>query len=69
MVFVHCRNGVSRSGMVVVAYLRRAGEYRSALEGFAAGTPEGVGGWLRFSCSALEAGAREAQGIADSVGQ
>ena len=63
--------GLDTKGLAVpeVAYLRRAAEYRSALEGFASGTPEGVGGWLRFSCSALEAGAREAAGIADAVGQ
>lgn len=62
--------GLDTKGLAVpeVAYLRRADEYRSALAGFAAGTPDGVGGWLRFSCSALEAGAREATSIADAVG-
>ncbi len=52
-----------------VACLRRAAGYRSAAEGFATGTPEGVGAWLKFNCSTLEAGAREATSIADSVGQ
>ncbi|MFC0429554.1 oxidoreductase [Kutzneria buriramensis] len=63
--------GLDTKGLAVpeVAYLRRSGEYRSALDGFASGTPEGLGAWLLFSCSALEAGAREAASIADAVGQ
>jgi hypothetical protein len=63
--------GLDTKGLAVpeVAYLRRAAEYRSAIEGFSAGTPDGVTRWLLFSCSALEAGASEARSIADSVGQ
>jgi hypothetical protein len=63
--------GLDTKGLAVpeVAYLRRSAEYHSALEGFSSGTPEGVGRWLLFSCSALEAGAREAASIADAVGQ
>ena len=63
--------GLDTKGLAVpeVAYLRRSGEYRSALDGFSSGTPEGLGAWLLFSCSALEAGAREAASIADAVGQ
>ena len=62
--------GLDTKGLAVpeVAYLRRAAEYRAALDGFASGEPEGVGRWLVFSCEALQAGAREAAGIADSVG-
>jgi len=63
--------GLDTKGLAVpeVACLRRASEYRSAVDGFSSGTPEGVGAWLRFNCSTLEAGAREAAGIADAVGQ
>ncbi|QUQ69717.1 oxidoreductase [Kutzneria sp. CA-103260] len=63
--------GLDTKGLAVpeVACLRRASEYRSAVEGFSSGTPEGVGAWLKFSCSTLEAGAREAASIADAVGQ
>ncbi|MFI9381164.1 oxidoreductase [Kutzneria sp. NPDC052558] len=63
--------GLDTKGLAVpeVACLRRASEYRSAVEGFSAGTPDGVGAWVKFSCSTLEAGAREAASIADAVGQ
>jgi hypothetical protein len=63
--------GLDTKGLAVpeVAYLRRAAEYRAALAGFAFGEPDGLAGWLIFSCEALRAGAGEAAGIADSVGQ
>lgn len=52
-----------------VAYFRRAPRYREAAAAFAAGEAEGVREWLLFSCEAFEAGAKEAQGIADAGSQ
>ena len=54
-------------GVPEVSWLRRPQVYRDAAEGFAAGTPEGVGGWVVFCCGALEAGAREALSIAEAA--
>lgn len=51
-----------------VAWYRRPAEYRAAAAGFAAGTAEGVAGWLVACCAAWEAGAREAGSIADAAG-
>jgi hypothetical protein len=61
--------GLDPKGLVVpeVAYLRRRAEYLARADGFASGEPEGVGGWIRFCCEALEAGAREAISIADAT--
>lgn len=53
-------------GVPEVSWLRRRQAYRSGAEGFATGTPEGVGGWVVFCCGALEEGAREALSIADA---
>ena len=55
-------------GVPEVAWLRRGPEYAAAAEQFAEGSSEGVGAWLIFCSTALEAGAREAKSIADSVG-
>ncbi|GLZ32983.1 hypothetical protein Lesp02_51710 [Lentzea sp. NBRC 105346] len=54
-------------GVPEVSCLRRKDEYEAAAEAFASGTPEGVGQWIRFVCSTLEAGAREATSIADAA--
>ena len=54
-------------GVPEVYWMRRAGEYRAAATRFAGGTPEGVTEWLLLCCRALQAGAREALSIADSL--
>ncbi len=51
-----------------VACLRRARRYEEAATAFATGEPDGVRQWLLFCCEAFEAGAREANSIADSAG-
>nr|WP_206038044.1 oxidoreductase [Rhodococcus sp. HNM0569] len=55
-------------GVPEVSWMRRPQMYRDAAAGFAAGTPEGVGGWVVFCCGGFEAGAREATSIADAMG-
>ncbi|MBW4719780.1 oxidoreductase [Saccharothrix sp. SC076] len=54
-------------GVPEVWCLRRQNDYAAALHGFSTGDPEGIGRWIRFWCEALEAGAREARGIADAA--
>lgn len=63
--------GLDPKGLAVpeVAYLRRIAEYRSAAEGFAAGTAAGVGGWIVYCCEAMRTGAKEATSIADTVAE
>ncbi|MCP2257996.1 hypothetical protein LX15_001683 [Streptoalloteichus tenebrarius] len=64
-------SGLDPKGLAVpeVAYLRRVEEYRAAAAGFATGTADGVGEWIRYCCRAMEAGAREARSIADAAAQ
>lgn len=61
--------GLDPKGLVVpeVSYFRRQDEYATSAEGFASGRAEGVAAWIVFCCGALQAGAREAKSIADSV--
>jgi hypothetical protein len=47
--------------------MRRAADYRDALAGFAAGTPEGMTRWLVLSCRAMRTGAQEALAIAETL--
>ncbi|QTR06185.1 oxidoreductase [Saccharothrix algeriensis] len=54
-------------GVPEVWCLRRRDDYAAALHGFSTGEPAGVARWLLFCCRALEAGAREARGIADAA--
>jgi hypothetical protein len=54
-------------GVPEVYWMRRAAEYRNAAEGFAAGTPDGVRGWLTLCCRALQTGAQEALSIAETM--
>lgn len=54
-------------GVPEVACLRRSAEYEAASVAFASGTQEGLAEWIKFVCSALEAGAREAKSIADAA--
>ena len=55
-------------GVPEVVWMRAAGEYRAAADGFAGGTPEGVANWLLLCCRALHGGAGEALKIAGSTG-
>jgi hypothetical protein len=61
--------GLDPKGLAVpeVGHLRREGEYRQALAGFAAGGPDGLRRWLLHCCAAWELGGREAESIAASV--
>lgn len=63
--------GLDPKGLAVpeVACYRQAAKYRAAVEAFSTGSPEGVGQWLLFWCSAVETGAREATGIADAAAE
>jgi hypothetical protein len=62
--------GLDPKGLAVpeVGHLRREREYRAAVAGFAAGTADGVAGWVRHCCAQWEAGAREGRSIADARG-
>ncbi|GAA2057009.1 oxidoreductase [Williamsia deligens] len=53
-------------GVPEVTWLRKADAYRTAAEGFATGTAEGVAAWIVLHIEALEAGAAEARSIADA---
>lgn len=63
--------GLDPKGLAVpeVGHLRKAAEYASAAQGFAAGTREGLTRWLLHCCAAWELGGREAEAIAGSVGE
>jgi hypothetical protein len=54
-------------GVPEVIWMRQPADYRDAARGFADGTPDGVGAWLLLCCRAMQAGAREAMSIADSL--
>lgn len=54
-------------GVPEVMCLRRRDDYAAALHAFSTGDPDGVRQWLLFYCEALQAGAREARGIADAA--
>ncbi|GAB3594513.1 hypothetical protein GCM10027446_18580 [Angustibacter peucedani] len=41
--------------------------YVAALQGYVTGTPEGVGGWLRYCAGVVERGAAEGVAVADAV--
>ena len=53
--------------MPEVYFLRRADRYRAGAAAFRTGTDEGLAEWIRLCCAAVEAGAKEATGIADAV--
>lgn len=53
-------------GVPEVIWMRGAGEYRKAAQGFASGTADGVATWLLHCCHALRAGAAEAVKIAEA---
>lgn len=50
-----------------VAWAEAPQAYLGAAAGFATGTPEGVGAWLRASADAVVAGAQAAREVADAV--
>ncbi|MBV9638546.1 MAG: oxidoreductase [Mycobacteriaceae bacterium] len=52
-------------GVPEVYWMRNAGEYRKAGQGFASGSAEGLRKWLLLCCRAVQAGAREAVAIAE----
>ncbi|MFE9743958.1 oxidoreductase [Saccharothrix saharensis] len=54
-------------GVPEVFCLRRRNDYAAALHGFSTGDPEGITRWVLFFCEALQAGSREARGIADAA--
>ncbi len=47
--------------------MKRSGDYQATARGFASGTPEGLAAWFILSSEALNAGAREALSIAQSM--
>jgi hypothetical protein len=49
-----------------VGHLRRAKQYRTAAAGFAAGTEDGIAGWLLHCCAQWEAGGTEGLAIANA---
>lgn len=54
-------------GVPEIEWMRHPLEYRSALAGYAAGAPDAVTEWIVMCCRAMEVGAAEAVGIADSL--
>ncbi len=54
-------------GVPEVYWMRRAADYRDAMRGFAAGTPDGIAAWLRLCCRAMKVGAQEASAIAEAL--
>lgn len=61
--------GLDPKGLTVpeVFFLRRAERYAAAASAFRTGTDEALTDWLLLCCEAVEAGAREATGIADAT--
>ncbi len=49
-----------------VGHLRAGAAYPAAAAGFATGTAEGLGAWIRHCCAQWEAGAREGLSIAEA---
>jgi hypothetical protein len=54
-------------GVPEVGYLERAGEHRSALDGYRTGAPDGVARWLTHCAAAVELGAQEGLAICEAV--
>lgn len=51
-----------------VGYLRTQHDGLACLDGFTGGTAAGVSAWIDYVCRALQAGAREARGVARAAG-
>lgn len=54
-------------GVPELTWMRSSGKYRTAVQGFATGTPDGLADWLVLCAQALQAGGREALSIAESA--
>jgi hypothetical protein len=50
-----------------VGHLERAGDYRTALNGYRTGEPDGVAAWLRHCATAVELGAQEGLAVCEAV--
>lgn len=63
-------SGLDPKGLAVpeVGHLRRTREYRAAAEGFATGTADGVGAWVRHCCEQWAVGGKEGLSIANARG-
>ena len=61
--------GLDHKGLIVpeVFFLRRSERYQDWAREFTTGSEEGLSGWILLCCEAIEAGAREATGIADAA--
>ena len=61
-------SGLDPHGLAVpeVGHLRAGPEYQRTAAGFAEGTPEGLGAWIRHCCAQWETGAREGKSIAEA---
>ena len=61
-------SGLDPHGLAVpeVGHLRAGPEYQRMAAGFAEGTPEGLGAWIRHCCAQWETGAREGKSIAEA---
>lgn len=61
--------GLDHKGLIVpeVFFLRRPERYQGTARDFATGSEEGLADWILLCCEAIEAGAREAIGIADAA--
>lgn len=55
-------------GVPEVLWNRDKARYETLLAGFARGTEDGLGAWIRYQCEAFVDGAREAKAIADAAG-
>ncbi len=59
--------GVDTKAVSVPEVGHRAGAYARLLEAYAAGTPDGVGAWVRHCCEAYARGADEGLSICDTL--
>lgn len=61
--------GLDPKGLTVpeVFFLRRSDRYRAGAAAFKTGTDDGLTEWMLLCCEAVEAGAKEATGIADAT--
>jgi hypothetical protein len=56
-------------GVPEIYWMRQSGDYRAAARGFESGTPDGLAAWIIASCTAFQAGAREALAIAKAASE
>lgn len=62
-------SGLDAHGLAVpeTFWLQRRGSYEESAQGFASGSPAGIGAWVTLCCQGFEAGAREASRIATEL--